>query len=72
VAPDELHDHLFVCRPHRADVRTRLREVLELDDDKRGERAANALECLRAQLDWRVLSVRYADLYREVLQTEPR
>ncbi len=72
VAPDELAEHLFVCRPNRAELRTRLREVLELDEEKRSERAANALENMRARLDWRVLAQRYADLYREVLQTAHR
>ncbi len=72
VAPDELVEHLFVCRPSRAELRTRLREVLELDQKKRSERATGAIECLRARLDWRVLAPRYADFYRKVLQTAHR
>jgi glycosyltransferase involved in cell wall biosynthesis len=72
LAPDELVEHLFVCRPGRAELRTRLREVLELDRKKRSERATGAIECLRARLDWRVLAERYADCYRKVLQTAHR
>jgi len=72
VAPDELKEHLFVCRPNRADLRTRLREVLELNADERNTRAAAAAECLRTRLDWNVLGGRYADCYRKALETTRR
>jgi len=72
VAPDELAQHLFVCRANRVELRTRLREVLELGELQRSERAANARECLKTRLGWGVLAGRYVECYREVLQTGHR
>lgn len=69
VAPDELSEHLFACGPTRAALRTCLREALELDESARQAKAAAALECFNACLDWNVLAPRYAALYQQVTAT---